>query len=331
VRPVHLLTACASALIVAVAIVGVTFAVPPAAHSDTATPMPTAAAKGASRVAPLGPAVPRIGIRTFVAPRGIRIDADLTYATTAEGAPLKLDVCRPPTATDGLLPAVFSVHGGSWTHGDKANSDWRNVCAWLASEGFVAFSVDYSLAPARFPTAITELREAVRWLREPANASRYGIDPARIGVFGGSAGGSLAALLGVGGSGSLTTGARVAAVAELSGPVDLTAHGQLLGAPSRTLQSIELKYLGCLSFTVCPQAAEASAVRQVDPSDPPVFIGAARDEFVPAEQGEAFAAALEKAGVEHTVRVVPGDHHSIGTLDAGMRQAVAAFLHAKLG
>lgn len=298
--------------------------------ASTATPTahPAVAAKGTSRVAPAGP---RVGIRTFVAPRDIRIVSNVTYATASDGQALRLDVCSPATPSSGPLPAVLSIHGGSWSHGDKASTDWHAVCQWLASEGFVTYSIDYRLVPTvRFPAPLDDVTRALTWVREPDNVKRFNIDPRRIGVFGGSAGGNLAALLGMRGSGDIHTGTRVAAVAELSGPVDLTAHGQTLGNPSEYLRSIELAYLGCTDFTECPAANAASAVSYVDPSDPPVFIGASDSELVPVEQDRAFAATLAAAGVPHTLRVDDGHWHSIATLNAPMRTAVAAFLHRYL-
>jgi acetyl esterase/lipase len=157
------------------------------------------------------------------------------------------------------------------------------------------------------------------------------VDPQRIGLFGGSAGGSLAALLATEGSGPTDTGTRVAALVDISGPVDLTAQGQLLGHPGPGLQSFELGYLGCTAFEGCRQAAAASAITHIDPSDPPAFIQGSEFDFVPHEQGDAFAAALRKAGVHTTLRLVPGRAHSIAQLDATTRTAVAAFLHRYLG
>lgn len=294
---------------------------------------PAMAAKGASRG---GPAVPRVGIRTFVAPAGIRVTSNLTYGIGSDGQALKLDVCSPAAgsgAESGTeLPAVLSIHGGSWSHGDKSSTDWDAVCEWLASEGFVAYSLDYRLVPTvRFPAPIDDVTRALEWVREPQNVERFNIDPRRIGVFGGSAGGNLAALLGMRGHGDIHTGTRVAAVAELSGPVDLTARGQQLGTPGEYLRSIELAYLGCTQFDSCPAASAASAVSYVDPSDPPVFIGGSEAELVPVEQGRAFASALAEAGVPHTLRIDAGHWHSIATLNAPMRTAVAAFLHTYLG
>ena len=118
--------------------------------------------------------------------------ADLEYGTREDGALLTLDICMPPPGA-AARPAVVSIHGGSWARGDKANADWRNVCLWLASEGFVAASVNYRLVPdVRFPAALDDVALAVEWLRAPEQVEQFGIDPARIGAFGGSAGGNLA-------------------------------------------------------------------------------------------------------------------------------------------
>ncbi|MFB9308499.1 acetyl esterase/lipase [Agromyces hippuratus] len=278
-----------------------------------------------------------IGIRTFTAPDRITVEADVEYGVREDGTLLTLDVCTPAGAelTAEALPAVVSIHGGSWARGDKANADWRNTCLWLASEGFVAASVNYRLVPdVRFPAAIDDVALAVEWLRDPEQAERFGIDPARIGAFGGSAGGNLAALLGTAGEGPLDTGSRVAAVAELSGPVGLGAAELAADGASDWLRRIVGEYLDCepgASDEQCPQAADASAASFADPSDPPVFIGHADAEVVPLGQAERFAAALAAAGVPAEVVIVSGAEHSIGILDAEMRARVAAFLHAHLG
>jgi acetyl esterase len=278
-----------------------------------------------------------IGIRTFTAPAGIDVHADLEYGTREDGTLLTLDVCEPaPDAlNDGSRPAVVSIHGGSWARGDKANADWRNVCLWLASEGFVAASVNYRLVPdVVFPAAIDDVALAVEWLRAPEQVERFGIDPARIGAFGGSAGGNLAALLGARGDGDLDQGSRVAAVAELSGPVGLGAVELAADAASDWLRGIIGEYLGCephATDDACPQATDASPASHLDPTDPPVFIGNAAGEVVPVGQSQRFAAALATAGIPVELAIVPGTEHSIGTLDEALRVRVAAFLHDHLG
>ena len=277
-----------------------------------------------------------IGIRTFTAPVGLDVAEDLEYGTREDGTLLTLDVCSPaPDALVSARPAVVSIHGGSWARGDKANADWRNVCMWLASEGFVAASVNYRLVPdARFPAAIDDVALAVEWLRAPEQVERFGIDPTRIGAFGGSAGGNLASLLGTSGEGPLDEGMRVAAVAELSAPVGLGAAELVADGASPWLRGIVGEYLGCepgAGIDACPQQADASPATRVDPSDPPFFIGHSEQEVVPVGQSQRFAATLGAAGVPVELAIVPGVEHSIGILDEALRARVAAFLHAYLG
>jgi len=259
----------------------------------------------------------------------IPVVPNLRYATV-HGAALRLDVCLPDVAKGTTIaprPAILSIHGGSWAHGDKANVDWRSVCQWLASTGYVAASVNYTLAPgARYPLAIHELEKAVEWLRAPAQAKRFSIDPTLIGVFGGSAGGNLAALLGTMGTGPLDSGHRVAAVAELSGPTNLTATG----AERPDLIPYQLSYLGCRSLAACPAAREASPLYHVDSSDPPFFVGHSTAERIPMSQSALFVAKLRSRGIDVTFVTVKGQLHSIAMLDKAMRTRVATFFHAKL-
>jgi acetyl esterase len=278
-----------------------------------------------------------IGIRTFTPPAGLVVDQDLEYGVREDGTLLTLDVCRRPgDEFGGPRPAVVSVHGGSWARGDKANDDWRKVCLWLASEGFVAVSVNYRLVPAAtFPAQLDDVQLAVAWLREREQLERFGIDPGRIGAFGGSAGGNLAALLGAAGDGPLDEGSRVGAVVEFSGPVALEGPALDATGASAWLRSIVADYLGCAAAAEepvdCPQATDASAASLLDPSDPPVFIGHSETEVVPLAQSTGFAAELASRGIPVELAVVPGEAHSIGILDAPMRARVAAFLHERLG
>jgi acetyl esterase/lipase len=272
----------------------------------------------------------------------LKTNPDIPVTTNVEygdpgATPILLDVCFPKEAADGTKdqsprPAVVAIHGGSWRAGDKANVSWRSICQRLASAGFVTFSVDYRLAPAfTFPAQIEDVRSAVSWLRESDQVTRYNIDPDRIGVFGGSAGGNLAALLGTEGDGSLTVGSRVAAVAELSGPTDLTAAGLGRGILPPDFQTLELEYLHCQSFGDCPSARAASPLYQVDKTDPPFFIGHSIKEYIPIQQSDALVAALRKAGVDVTYVTVKGTAHSIAMLDKPLADRIIAFLHAKLG
>ena len=292
----------------------------------------------------------------------IDVVENLAYGAGADagGAEILVDVClpeeartpasvtvEPAAATDGPVgdqdapdgavtastarPAVLSVHGGSWRQGDKANVYWRSACQWLASEGFVAFSVNYRLAPANpYPAAIEDLRQVVRWLRDDAQVERFDIDPDRIGAFGGSAGGNLVSLLGLEGTGDLTEGSRVAAVVNLSGPTDLTTNGFELGGVVPAFRQVQLDYLGCASYADCPQAQAASPLYSVDESDPPFFVGHSLDEIIPVQQSDALVELLRGTGVDVTYLNIEGTLHSIAMLDDPIRLQIAEWLRDKL-
>ncbi len=248
---------------------------------------------------------------------------DITYSTV-DGQPLYLDACMPPefdplTAT--ARAAVIVVHGGSWARGSKNDVAWRAVCQWLGKAGYPTFAVDYRLAPQHpFPAAIDDVAAAVRWLREPEQVTRFGIDPARIGALGGSAGGNLVSLLGTRGTGELDTGSRVAAVAELSGPIDLTGV-----AATDDFLPVQLDYLGCASYDDCPAAALASANTRVDPTDPPFLVVHSTDEMIPLGQARLFVRALRDAGVDTTYVTVEGRLHSIAMIDDELKQRILDF------
>ena len=277
---------------------------------------------------------------------------DLVYGGTAE-FPLQLDACLPkhddaapvqnagaggddqPTAAGPavqppdapLRAAIVVVHGGSWARGDKADIAWRAVCQWLASAGYAAFSVDYRLAPAAvFPAAIDDIQTAVTWLRADEQVARFHLDPDRIGAFGGSAGGNLVALLGTLGSGDLTVGSRVAAVAELSAPTDLTGR-----AVTDDFVPVQRAYLGCAAQDDCPAAVAASPLYTIDPTDPPFFVAHSTVEKIPIGQAELFVAGLRAAGVPAEFVTVEGTLHSIAMLDADLKARIIEFFDGTIG
>lgn len=135
---------------------------------------------------------------------------DIEYAVV-DGISLKLDLVLPDAPSAKPAPLVVYIHGGAWISGDKSPT---HAPAVLGPQYAVA-SVNYRLAQqAPFPAQIHDCKAAVRWLR--AHAATYSIDPHRIGAWGSSAGGHLAALLGTSGG-----------VAELEGTV-----GDCLGVSS---------------------------------------------------------------------------------------------------
>lgn len=232
----------------------------------------------------------------------VTVKRDVTYRTV-DGEQLGLDVYQP--AKKGKdRPAVVVVHGGGWTQGDKAL--FAQQSSQLAQRGFVAFSVNYRLAPAHpYPAAVEDVEAAVAWVRKHAKA--YGVDPKRVGALGGSAGGHLVGMLATDGEGSLESGHRVAAVVSWSGPMDLVA----LGAAASTNAGSSIRaFLGCLP-DACPDAyAAASPVTHVDKTDSPMLIVNSTNELVPKTQADAMKAALDEAGVANQEIILPGTAHS---------------------
>lgn len=256
----------------------------------------------------------------------VPVEADLAYGTV-DGVPLLLDACLPPDRdTDAApVPGIVVIHGGSWREGRKDSVGWRSVCQWLADSGYPAFSVNYRLAPDDpFPAAFEDVQAAVAWVR--AEAARFGVDPARVGVFGGSAGGNLAALLGTWGTGDLTAGARVAAVVDLSGPIDLTGADL-----TDDFAPLQLEYLGCADFADCPAAVAASPGSYVDADDPPFFVAHSTTEKIPLAQSDRFVEALRGTGVDVEYLVADGTLHSIALLDDDLKARILAFYARTLG
>ena len=244
---------------------------------------------------------------TLVAPAGaaqggVTVKNDVTYRTV-DGEQLALDVYQP--ANKGKdRPAVVVVHGGAWTIGDK--SWFAQQSNQLAERGFVAFSINYRLAPAHpYPAAVQDVDAAVQWVRK--HAKEYGVDAKRIGALGGSAGGHLVGLLATDGKGSLKTGHRVAAVVSWSGPMDFVS---LAPAATTNAGSSISTFLGCLP-DACPETyAAASPVTHVDKTDSPTLIVNSTNELVPQSQADTMKAALDKAGVANQAIILPGRAHS---------------------
>jgi acetyl esterase/lipase len=256
----------------------------------------------AAVIAAAATVITALAVPAGAAQGGVSVKKDVTFRTVG-GEPLQLDVYQP--AKKGKdRPAVVVVHGGAWTIGDK--SWFAQQGNQLAERGFVAFSINYRLAPAHpYPAAVEDVEAAVEWVRKHAKA--YGVDPKRIGALGGSAGAHLTGLLATVGKGSVEKGHRIAAAVSWSGPMDFVSLAPAAATPAggsfRT-------FLGCLP-DACPDTyAAASPVTHVDKSDAPMLIVNSTNELVPQSQADAMKAALDKAGVANQAIILPGTAHS---------------------
>ncbi|MEO6739578.1 MAG: alpha/beta hydrolase [Chthoniobacteraceae bacterium] len=164
-------------------------------------------------------------------PDSVKAELDIRYGKTSEQE-LKLDVYRPKAGGENL-PACVLVHGGGWTGGNKEK--FRPLAIALAEKGYVVANIEYRLAPAaKYPAGVRDCSLAVRWVR--ANAARFGLDPHRIGAWGGSAGGHLVGLLAAAPThGNFLTddlkdvSSAVQATCIMAGPTDLTAEKFVVG------------------------------------------------------------------------------------------------------
>lgn len=118
---------------------------------------------------------------------------DLVYCTIGDRK-LHIDAFVPAGKSKKTYPAVLIIFGGGWRSGDR--SQHIPMAQSLAKSGYVAFTVEYRLSTeALYPAAIYDVKAALRWIR--ANAAKYHTDPEKIAVLGFSAGGEIAAFMGV--------------------------------------------------------------------------------------------------------------------------------------
>lgn len=243
------------------------------------------------------------------------VQRDLVYERVG-GRDLRLDLYFPP-AVSGPLPVIIWIHGGGWNRGRKE----RCPGARIVDEGYAVASIDYRLTTvAPFPAQIEDWKAAVRWLR--ANASTYNLDPDRIGVWGFSAGGHLAALVGTSGGvpelegdgDNLNVSSRVQAVLVVSAPVDfLRGYHDASATPTETtpkvLTAIKMLMGGRIEEHKTT-AIEASPLHYVSKNDPPfLIIHGQEDRTVPLAQCQLLAEALKRAGVETTLEIANGRGH----------------------
>ncbi|MBW8884950.1 MAG: alpha/beta hydrolase, partial [Planctomycetia bacterium] len=234
-------------------------------------------------------------------------------------------------------PLVVWVHGGAWKGGSKNNPSVLP----LTDRGYALASVDYRLSPvAQFPAQVHDIKAAIRYLR--ATAKEHGISAERIAISGGSAGGHLAALVGVSNGDKelegdvgprLDQSSDVQAIVVFYGASNLTTilaqstpHGVNMRAPALEL------LLGGQPDSRPELARLASPVFHVDAKDPPLlWFHGDQDPQMPINQGHELIGAYKKHGLSATFEPVYGGTHG-GKLffTPEQMQQVAEFLNGTL-
>lgn len=235
----------------------------------------------------------------------------LQYGKAGDAA-LPLDLVLPGDGGTGPRPAAVWLFGGGWFSGSRGGgpSYW---CSSLAAHGIVCAAVDYRLSQyAPFPAQIHDVKAAIRWLR--GNADTYRIDPDRIGIWGHSAGGHLAALAALTGDlpalegdcGTPGVSSRVQAAAIASANSDFLS----LDLPDLDNPAITQLFGGGLAEREDLMRL-ASPITHVQPGGPPCLIAhGTRDETVPFSQAEQLHRALLDAGVPVEFVPIDGGYHN---------------------
>lgn len=259
------------------------------------------------------------------APYAVSVHASIQYGSVPGLPPwqgsLYLDLLLPEPAPAEPAPAVVYLHPGGWRAGDRSSGLYPWISPLLVANGYVAANVSYRLSgredlaanrtTAPFPAQLHDVKAAVRWLR--AQSGTYGVDPDRIGVWGDSAGGQLAALLGVtanrpdleGLCGSGGFSSAVGAVIMRCAPSDFVA------LPDAAAEVLDPLFGGPAAGTVDLRRL-ASPLTHVHAGAPPfLIVHGTRDETVPFSGAEALADALKAHGVEATLDPVEGGYHNL--------------------
>lgn len=243
----------------------------------------------------------------------------LTYATH-DGVALVGDFY----AATGAAPhgALVAVHGGGWQGGDR--TIYQYLGPYLAAHGTALLAIDYRLATPghrTWPAAVGDVRAAIQYVR--AHAAELGIDPARIGLVGDSAGAQLAALVALHGDAAefaglypsdpdAATPVNVKVMVGLYGVYDMAAqwnHDTL----SRPSDQITEKFLGAppsadrlLYFNASPLSYAITANRRTA-----FLLGYGTEDDVAdrATQSDAFMLALKQAGFFVRNAIIQGAGH----------------------
>lgn len=250
-----------------------------------------------------------------------------------DGQSLYLDLFLPEDVDRPDL--IVYVHGGAWRRGTRKGVPIKE----LLNHGFAIASVDYRLSTvAPFPANVHDIKAAIRFLR--ANQSDLGVNADHISIIGSSAGGHLAALVGVTNNhqeleGSVgnhaTTSSSVQSIVSYYGAGNLqtilsqsTPHGLSVRVPALKL------LLGDTPDKKPDLAALASPVTHIEPTDPPILlIHGDQDHQMPVNQSLEISGACKKANVPCTLEIVHGGAHGGPRFyNKAMSSAVAQFIRS---
>jgi acetyl esterase/lipase len=251
-----------------------------------------------------------------IAERTVRYTPDIQFAV-ADGAPLNLDIYRPPQV--GKYPAIVVIYGGAWQAGSpKSNEAFSR---YMAARGYVVWAIAYRHAPRyKFPAQIEDVEAALAFLR--SHAAQYETDPNRIALLGRSAGAQLAMLA------AYRPGvAPVQAVVDYYGPVDLAEGYYNPPNPSPINIQLVLQLLFGGSPSDFPEqyrlASPLCVVTQAAP--PSLLIYGGRDNVVQAKYGRQMYQHLQAKGSKAVYLEIPWADHAFDAVFNGISSQLALY------
>jgi acetyl esterase/lipase len=247
----------------------------------------------------------------------IEITADVVYGHK-DGLAMTFDVLKPKQDAN-RAGVLFLVSGGWYSRWSPPEGSVRQFQS-LLDKGFTMFIVRHGSSPKYvIPEVVDDVRRAVRYIRR--NAAQFGVDPERLGVTGGSAGGHLSLVLGTTGDDGdakakdelLRTSDRVAAVVAYYPPTDVR--------PWVLPDSTYYKNYPALRFDP-PQAPAYSPLLAVSPDDAPaLMVHGDQDKLVPLDHSQKILAEMQTKGVPCELLVIPGAAHGFRGEDAARASA----------
>jgi acetyl esterase/lipase len=246
---------------------------------------------------------------------------DLIYHKQA-GSAFTMDVFKPAKPNGSAI--IWIVSGGWFSTHESINAELPKA---FNDRGITVIQAVHGSQPKfTVPEILGQLRQAIRFTR--ANASKFGIDPNRIGVAGASAGGHLSLMLAAtpapadaNSSNPLNKfGSEVQAVVAYFPPTDFANWGKpdYLAIEEKNL-AIFMPALGVTPTTPKDQLAKVaqtlSPITYVNAKFPPtLLIHGDADKLVPVQQSQVLNAAFAKAGAVHDLMVIPGAGHDASVM-----------------
>ena len=217
-------------------------------------------------------------------PANVKVEKNIVYAEV-EGRELHLDIFYPGNSGNKLLPGLVLIHGGGWRTGDRQLV--IPMAQKFSQNGYVAVAIEYRLSTeALYPAAVYDIKAAIRWLR--ANAAKYMMDKNKIAIYGCSAGGHLAALIGTtngnnkleGNEGNNHYTSDVEAIVDVDGVVDFFGKGSEEVYKKSGKPSAAHLWFGASAEENPEVWKEAGPINHTDKNTPPIlFINSGQPRF----------------------------------------------------